>query len=77
MTTTSTRNTNHKVYAANSPYYQSIVARWGRWLYPAQVRVILADHSVSEEDYLGDPMVALGTLPNETDAADLLAFLGY
>ena len=69
--------TNHKVYADNSPYYRSIVASVGRWLTPLNVTLILHEHSVSVEDYLGDPDVALGALPEKTDAADLLAWLGY
>ncbi|HXS16807.1 MAG TPA: hypothetical protein VN764_06445 [Polyangiaceae bacterium] len=68
---------NHKLYKDSSPYYQGILARYGRGLGPADVRGILDDHSVSVADYLGDPMVALGELPAETDASDLLAFLGY
>ena len=68
---------NHKTYKDNSPYYQAILRTEGRYLSPAIVREILADHDVTEADYLGDPIVALGALPDETDAADLLAFLGY
>lgn len=68
---------NHKLYKASSPYYQGILAHYGRGLGPTVVKSILSDHDVSVEEYLGDPMVALGSLPAETDASDLLAFLGY
>jgi len=68
---------NHNLYKRSSPYYQGILASEGRYLSPAVTRSILRDHSVAEDEYLGDPMVALGALPAKTDAADLLAFLGY
>lgn len=65
------------MYKASSPYYQAILARCGRNLAPDTVRTILAEHGVEESDYLGDPYVALGALPETTDAAELLAWLGY
>lgn len=67
----------HQMYKAQSPYYQGILAREGRYLPPATVTSILADHSVTVDEYLGDPYVALGALPAKTDAAELLAWLGY
>lgn len=69
--------TNHTLYKASSPYYNSILATEGRHLTRMATLTILHDHDVSVEDYLGDPEVALGALPEKTDAADLLAFLGY
>lgn len=69
--------TNHTLYKASSAYYNEILAKRGRFLGPLDVTLILGDHSVSVAEYLGDPDVALGTLPEKTDAADLLAFLGY
>ena len=67
--------TNHTMFKASSPYYNSILASRGRYLGPLDVTLILGEHSVSVDEYLGE--VALGALPAKTDAADLLAFLGY
>lgn len=68
-----TENSNHTLYADASPYYQSILARWGRYLTPARVEAILKDHSLTLDDYEEDE----GGVHERTDAADLLAWLGY
>jgi hypothetical protein len=39
------------------------------------VRSILADHDLAESDYLADHDLA--ELPTQTDASDLVAWLGY
>lgn len=67
----------HTLYMDASPYYRAIVARHGRYLAPATVTAILRDHGVDDVQDLGDPYVALGELPAKTDAASLLAWLGY
>lgn len=68
---------NHTLYKRMSPTYQSILARYGRMLTPALVEGVLREHSLSVEDYILAPEVGLTELPAQTDAADLLAWLGY
>ena len=65
---------NHTLYKQTSPYYQGILAQWGRWLTYSQVCAILDEHSL-RADYIeehGTPSAAA-----DTDAAELLAWLGY
>lgn len=61
------------MYKAHSPYYQSILARYGRNLSEACVEGILHEHGVTLAEYEED----LGDLHETTDAAQLLAWLGY
>lgn len=63
----------HQVYKEASPYYQSILETFGRWLTVAQVERILRDHGLSVAEYEEDE----GDLHERTDAAELLAWMGY
>jgi hypothetical protein len=66
---------NHTLYRNASPYYRSILKSEGRYITQAVVRSILADHGLAESDYLADHDLA--ELPTQTDASDLVAWLGY
>ena len=63
----------HKMYKASSPYYQSILNRYGRSLDVDAVEGILTEHSITLDEYEED----LGGVHERTDAAELLAWLGY
>ena len=67
-------NKNHKLYLRSSPYYQGILAQWGRMLSASQAGAILREHSL-EAEYEEEH----GTLSADAqvDAADLLAWMGY
>lgn len=65
--------TNHERYKEASPYYQSILAVSGRWLSVELVEGILRDHSITLDQYEEEE----GGLHERTDAAELLAWLGY
>ncbi len=63
------------MYKDSSPYYQGILATEGRYLSPEVVESILKDHSISLVEYLKDHISVV--LPAQTDAAELLGWLGY
>ena len=70
----------HKLYKEWSPEYRATLDRFGRHLYPAQVRAILEAHGFTERDLLDDESdnIASGeNLPETLDAAMLYAWLGY
>lgn len=70
----------HKLYSEHSPAYQATVDQFGRYLFPAQVRGILAAHGFSDRELLDDESdnIASGeSLPETLDAALLYAWLGY
>ncbi len=61
------------MYKAHSPYHQSILAGPGRWLTVRQVESVLRDHGISVDEYEEEE----GGLHERTDAAELVAWLGY
>ena len=63
----------HQLYKQSSPYYRSILARYGRNLTVDDVEGILHEHSITLAEYEEDE----GDLHERTDAAHLLAWLGY
>jgi hypothetical protein len=65
----------HQMYKASSPYYRSILAQYGRKLTVGQVKLILAEHSLTLIEYLADKNMPF--LMDETDAAELIEWLGY
>ena len=73
MYTVVMEQSNHQMYKAHSPYYQSILASEGRWLSEDVVESILRDHSITLDQYEEEE----GGLHKRTDAAELLAWLGY
>jgi hypothetical protein len=65
----------HQMYKERSPYYRAILATEGRYLGLETVKSILKDHSFTLTEYLADKNMPF--LMDETDAAELLEWLGY
>jgi hypothetical protein len=70
---------NHTLYKSRSPYYDSIVARYGRMIPRSVALTILHDHGTTEAEYTADigAAIPLPAMPESVDASDLLAWLGY